>query len=108
MEEEGRKVGDVGERVAVAVAKKGVVGEFVVVLVGEVGIVEVEVLLLLLLPPEEIIWLDEAQMKTGRPIVSFARVSISFFFRFNFVAKVFFWRFAFVLLMESLVEAEDL
>ena len=87
MEEEGRKVAEVGERVAVAVAKKGVFGEIVVVdVVGEVGIVEV---LLLLLPPEEIIWLDEAQMKTGRPIVSFAKVSISFFFWFNFVAKVF-------------------
>lgn len=75
MEAVGRKVGVVGERVGVAVAKKGVVVE---VVVAEVGLVVVVVDAENWEVPEETIWWVVAQTKTGRPIVSFARVSISF------------------------------
>jgi hypothetical protein len=73
----GEKVEAVGERVGVEVAKKGVVGEGVVEntkggLVTEVEEECVDV-------PEEIICWFVAHMKMGRPIVSFARVSISSF-----------------------------
>lgn len=84
----GEKVWLVGDLVAVAVAKKDVVGEYCVD-VGEVGgdvaaesafedlmVEEVEEVVLLLSLPEEIIWWFVGQMKIGRPIVSFARVSI--------------------------------
>jgi hypothetical protein len=80
---EGRKVGVVGERVGVAVAKKEVVGEVFVdvveVVVAEVVLVVVEVEWEELEEvPEEMIWWFVGHMKMGRPIVSFARVSILF------------------------------
>jgi hypothetical protein len=77
-EKVGEKVELVGERVGVEVAKKEVVvGEGVVEdtkggLVTEVEEECVDV-------PEEIICWFVAHMKMGRPIVSFARVSISSF-----------------------------
>lgn len=76
----GKKVWEVGERVGVAVAKKDVVGE-VWAVVGDVGgesvlflAVEVEEVVVVL--PEDTTWWFVGQMKTGRPIVSFASVSI--------------------------------
>jgi hypothetical protein len=69
----GEKVEAVGERVAVEVAKKGVVGEGLTEVVEE-GLVEVEEECVGV--PEEIICWFVAHMKMGRPIVSFARVSM--------------------------------
>jgi hypothetical protein len=76
---EVEKVEVMGERVDVAVAKKEVVGEELVDEVVEVALVvetweEREVV------PEEMICCFVAHMKTGRPIVSFASVSILSFF----------------------------
>jgi hypothetical protein len=77
--EEGRRVGVVGERVGVAVAKKEVVGEGFVDVVVEVVVsalvVEAEWEELEAVPEEMICWLV-GHTKIGRPIVSFARVSI--------------------------------
>ena len=78
----------VGERVAVAVAKKDVVGEYCVDVAAESTFVdllaeEVEVVVSLLPLPEEIIWWFVGQMKIGRPIVSLARVSMFSWIRFE-------------------------
>lgn len=73
----GKKVWLMRERVAVALAKKGVVGEDWVDGGAEVMVflvVEEEFAVVLL--PEEMIWWFVGQMKIGRPIVSFASVSI--------------------------------
>lgn len=80
------KVWLTGERVAVAVAKKGVVGEVCVDVGAEVMMflaVEEGVIAVVLLP-EEMMWWFEGQMKIGRPIVSFASVSIFLAFRLAF------------------------
>ena len=86
----GRKVGVVGERVGVAVAKKEVVGEVFMDVVGEVVVAEVVVEAeweeLEEVPEEMICWFV-GHMKMGRPNVSFARVSITLLF--SFTAK--FW-----------------
>jgi hypothetical protein len=78
--EEGKaeKVEVMGERVGVAVAKKGVVGEgFVDEVVDAALVIEVwEEWEVVPEVPEEMICWFVAHMKMGRPIVSFASVSI--------------------------------
>lgn len=78
LEDAGKKVWLMGERVAVALAKKGVVGEVCVDGGVElmVFLVVEEVVFAVVPLPEEMIWWFVGQMKIGRPIVSFASVSI--------------------------------
>jgi hypothetical protein len=74
------KVELIGERVGVAVAKKGVVGEGFVDEDVEVAlVVETREEWVVVVPEEMICWFV-AHIKIGRPIVSFAKVSMSFSF----------------------------